>query len=201
MTNPKTENFPPKLFLLLIFGALIGGTLIKTYFEELDIRKERVRLEKQGIENARAAAIAAAEEDELKKSLLPLPSSGIFKPKGLKEFDPQNSSRLKVINAPGANALIKLINVKDGEEVISIFLRAGETVEVRVPLGNYKAKIASGQNWYGDSIRFGPKTSYAIFDTTFNFYIEDNKLVGNELTLTRVVNGNLKQDPLNADDF
>jgi hypothetical protein len=201
MTNPKTENFPPKLFLLLIFGALIGGTLIKTYFEELDIRKERVRLEQQGIENARAAAIAAAEEDELKKSLLPLPSSGIFKLKNLKEFDPNNSPRLKVINAPGANALVKLKREKDGIEVISVFVRAGETVEVRVPLGSYFLHIASGEKWYGESIRFGPNTTYIQFKTVFNFYIKENKLVGKILTLTQVVNGNLKQEPLNANDF
>lgn len=193
------KRFLYQFLLLFVVAGLIFGEGYRQNIESQ--QKEGIRLEQQGIEKARAAAIAAAEENELRKAELPLPNNGIFKMNNRKGFDSNNSPRLKVINSPGANALIKLIRAKDSVEVMSVFIRAGETVEVRVPLGSYQAKIASGQTWYGDSIRFGPKTSYAIFDTTFNFYIEENQLVGNELTLTRVVNGNLKQKLLIANDF
>jgi hypothetical protein len=96
---------------------------------------------------------------------------------------------------------MKLIRIKDNVEVMSIFIRAGQTVEVKVPLGSYKAKIASGQTWYGDAVRFGPNTSYATLDTVLEFSIQGNQLLGNELMLTRVRDGNLKQVPLSATEF
>lgn len=85
--------------------------------------------------------------------------------------------------------------------LVSIFVRAGETVEVKVPLGTYKAKIASGQTWYGDEIRFGPSTGYGEFSSTFDFRIEGDQLAGNEVTLTRVTNGNLHRSPIDASQF
>jgi hypothetical protein len=84
---------------------------------------------------------------------------------------------------------------------MSIFIRAGQTVELGVPVGSYKAKIASGQTWYGDSIRFGPNTSYAMLDTVLHFSIQGSQLLGKELTLTQIKDGNLRQVPLGANDF
>lgn len=193
------KRFAYQLILLLSFGGVVSGEL---YRQELESReKERVRLEQQGIERARAAAIAAQQEEELRKSALPLPSNGIFRMADRRGFNPYNAPPLKITNAPGANTLMKLIRVSDGVEVMSIFIRAGQTVEVGVPLGSYKAKIASGQTWYGDSIRFGPSTSYATLDTVLHFSIEGTQLLGNELTLTRIKDGNLRQVPLSAYDF
>jgi hypothetical protein len=65
---------------------------------------------------------------------------------------------------------------------MSIFIRAGQTVEVAVPFGSYKVKIASGQTWYGDAVRFGPNTSYAILDAVFDFTKEGSQLLGHQLT-------------------
>ena len=96
---------------------------------------------------------------------------------------------------------MKLIRIKDNVEVMSIFIRAGQTVEVKVPLGSYKAKMASGQTWYGDAVRFGPNTSYATLDTVLEFSIQGNQLLGHELMLTRVKDGNLRQGPLSASEF
>ncbi len=116
-------------------------------------------------------------------------------------FNPHNAPPFKISNAPGANTLMKLVRTSDGMEVISIFIRAGQTVEVRVPPGSYKAKIASGQTWYGDAIRFGPSTSYAVLDTVLSFSVEGSQLLGNEVRLTRVREGNLRETPLSAKDF
>lgn len=96
---------------------------------------------------------------------------------------------------------MKLIRTSDGAEVMSIFIRAGQTVELGVPVGSYNAKIASGQTWYGDSIRFGPNTSYTTLDTVLHFSIQGSQLLGNELTLTQIKNGNLRQVPLSANEF
>jgi hypothetical protein len=193
------KRFVYQVVLLLAFGGLVTGEIYRQELESQD--KERIRLEQQGIERARAVAIAAQQEDELRKSELPLPTNGIFRMADRRGLNQNNTPPLKITNAPGANTLLKLIRTTDGVEVMSVFIRAGQSIEVGVPLGSYKAKIASGQTWYGDSIRFGPNTSYATLDTVLDFYIEGTQLVGNQLTLTRVKDGNLKQVPLNASDF
>jgi len=188
------QRFFYQLILLLAFAGLVAGEI---YRQELESQgRERIRLEQQGIERARAAAIAAQQQEELRKSELPLPRNGLFR-----GFSPINAPPLKVTNSPGANSLLKLIRTSDGVEVMSIFIRAGQTVELGVPVGSYKAKIASGQTWYGDAIRFGPNTSYAALDTVLEFSIQGSQLLGHELTLTRIKDGNLKEVPLSADEF
>ena len=84
---------------------------------------------------------------------------------------------------------------------MSLFIHAGQSAEVAVPFGNYKARIATGQTWYGESVRFGPNTNYAVLDAILDFKLEGNQLVGHELTLSKIKNGNLKQVPLSAGDF
>jgi hypothetical protein len=188
------KRFVYQLLLLVSFAGLISGELYRQELESQE--KERIRLEQQGIERVRAAAIAAQQQEELRKSELPLPRSGLFR-----GFSPVNAPPLKVTNSPGANTLMKLIRTSDGAEVMSIFIRAGQVVELGVPVGSYKAKIASGQIWYGDSIRFGPNTSYATLDTVLHFSIQGSQLLGNELTLTQIKDGNLRQAPLSANEF
>ncbi|MEQ1845921.1 MAG: hypothetical protein ABL983_10155, partial [Nitrospira sp.] len=108
---------------------------------------------------------------------------------------------LLIENVPFDHTLVKLIRTSNGAEVMSIFVRAGESVEVYVPVGTYKAKMASGQTWYGDAIRFGPSTKYAELEGIFEFKIEGLQLLGHRLTLTRVTHGNLREHSLNASDF
>ena len=165
------------------------------------VETERVRLEQQGIERSRAAAIAANKAEELKRMEKPLPSSGIFKMTNKIYYDPDRSPPLKVKNSPNANTLMKLSRTNDGTEVMSIFIRAGQTIEVAVPVGNYRAKLASGQTWYGEAVRFGPTTSYSYLDKVLNFAIEGDQLMGHEIVLTRITNGNLQQLPLAANEF
>ncbi len=188
------KRFVYQLLLLVSFAGLISGEL---YRQELDSQeKERIRLEQQGIERARAAAIAAKQQEALRKSEQPLPRSGLFR-----GYSPVNAPPLKVTNSPEANTLMKLIRTSDGAEVMSIFIRAGQTVKLGVPVGSYKVKIASGHTWYGNSIRFGPSTSYASLDTVLHFSIQGSQLLGNELTLKKIKDGNLHQVSLSANDF
>lgn len=193
------RRFAYQSLLLLAFVGLVAGELYRQ--ERADAKAERIRLEQQGIESRRAAEIARRNADTLKTMERPLPKSGILRFADGGGFDPDSHPPLKISNSPDANTLMKLIRVSDGTEVMSIFIRAGQTVEVAVPFGSYKAKIASGQTWYGDAVRFGPNTSYATLDAVFAFRKEGSQLLGHQLTLTRVRNGNLKQLPLTATDF
>lgn len=160
---------------------------------------ERARLERQGIERAQAEALVAREAEALKRLEQPLPKTGVFRManrRSHKNTDPP----LLIENVP-EHTFMKLIRISDGEEAMSIFVRAGESVEVSVPVGNYKAKLASGQTWYGEVVWFGPSTKYAALEGTFEFNVEGNHLAGHRLTLTRVSQGNLREHSLSASDF
>ena len=193
------KRFLYQTLLLLTFVGLIAGEIFRQQRASAEI--ETVRLEKEGVERRKAAAIAAAEAEALKSMEEPLPRSGIYRFADRRNYNLNRSPPLQINNSPDANTLMKLVRVEDGAEVMSIFIRAGETVKVAVSVGSYKAKIASGQIWYGDSVRFGPTTSYAILDAALDFKVEESQLVGHELTLTRIRDGNLRQLPLTATDF
>jgi hypothetical protein len=193
------RRFAYQLLLLLIFISGVSGMI---YLDE--IRKqdnERIRLEKLGMENAKAEAIASAQAEELRKLEKPLPTNGLFRVANFIRYDPDRSPPLKLTGSSDSHTLMKLIRVVDDLEVISIFVRAGQTVEVGIPVGTYKAKIATGQTWYGDQVRFGPKTGYAVLDTVQEFTIEGNQLLGREIRLTLARDGNLTQSSLSASEF
>lgn len=193
----KNWRFISQIVIIFSAAALISGFM---WMEQRERQAEEAdRLRAEGIAQAQAEAIAAEEEAALKAMEQPLPESGVHyslygRPKD--DWPP-----FKINNGPVGNALVKLSRASDGEEVISIFVRAGETVEVAVPLGSYEGKIASGQTWYGDEVRFGPETSYAQFGSDFAFTIEGDQLVGTEVTLTYVENGNLSRRSIDAIDF
>lgn len=186
------------LLLLLITG--LGALAI---YQQSVIKREQeaVRLVQQGIARERAAAIAAQEAAELRKLERPLPANGVFHMASRSAYDPRNLPPLTVIGPSGSNTLMKLVRDADGAEVMSIFIRAGQTVEVGVPIGDYKVKIASGQIWYGDTVRFGPTTSYARLDVVLKFSIEGSQLLGHKLTLNRMRDGNMREAPLSANQF
>jgi hypothetical protein len=52
---------------------------------------------------------------------------------------------------------------------MTVFVRGGETVETRAPLGKFIVKYASGDTWYGYDHLFGPDTTYTKADETFIF--------------------------------
>ena len=193
----RNRRFIVQATILTVLATTIGTNIIIA--QRAEQAREAVRLEQEGIAKAQADAIAAEQESALKAMEKPLPESGIHSSsfgKSGRDWPP-----FRINNAPGANALIKLVRTDDGLEVISIFVRAGETVDVNVPLGSFRAKIASGQTWYGDEVRFGPTTSYGEFSSTFNFRIEGGQLAGNEITLSHVTNGNLRENAIDASDF
>lgn len=69
----------------------------------------------------------------------------------------------------GENYLLKLTDAESGVDVMTVFVRGGETVETRAPLGTFIVKYASGTTWYGYEYLFGPSTTYSKADETFAF--------------------------------
>lgn len=67
---------------------------------------------------------------------------------------------LKLVNPAGSHKWLKLLRASDESEIVGLFIRSGDTVEVTVPVGAYRVKAATGQTWQGENARFGPKTQY-----------------------------------------
>lgn len=103
--------------------------------------------------------------------------------------------------AKGQHHLMKLVNALTEDPVMTIFVRSGTTVEIKVPLGIYEVRYASGEIWYGYEYLFGPETSYSKADKTFSFKIDGDQISGFSITLYKVVNGNLSTSPIRPMDF
>lgn len=150
---------------------------------------------------APAAAPAETSRWEDVTPTEPMPMSGVFK-RYVKTRRGDPMPPFKISTSENAqNWLIKLCDQESNLPVMTVFVRAGETVEVKVPIGSYRVKFASGERWYGESNLFGPDTDYSTIDDPLDFRVKGNQLVGHALSLTAVPNGNLWRKELAAADF
>ena len=108
---------------------------------------------------------------------------------------------LSINTSAGSNYLVKLVDAFSGEDVMDIFIHGGSNIEVKVPLGNYHIKYASGENWYGYQHFFGPETGYSKAESVFRFKDTGYQVTGYTLTLYRVTNGNLRTKGINKSQF
>ena len=110
-------------------------------------------------------------------------------------------ARFKVSAPEGTHYWVKLVDASTSAPAIAMFVRGGTTAEVKVPVGTYVIKYASGQKWYGTTHLFGPDTAYGKADQTMRFWIEGNIVHGHSMTLYKVLNGNLRTQSINASEF
>ncbi len=185
--------------LAFVASALVGWSAIEQRHEA---ESERIRLERLGMQRAEAEAIAARQADELRKHQQPLPISGVYSAKvpGYKQWK-KDLPPLKVATNPGSNYFLKLTDWQTGRTALTVFVRGGEEVEVGVPPGSYRITLASGAVWYGEDIRFGPDTEYSVIDKPSDFTVEGTQLLGHELRLMNIKNGNLRRRPITANQF
>lgn len=111
----------------------------------------------------------------------------------------------KVDNSQGDHALIKLVDASTGEDALTVFVRAGSIVEIEVPLGTYEARYATGETWYGYTYNFGPSTAYSKADRYLDFSenetVYGTQVSGCEITLYKVMHGNLSTSRIQASQF
>jgi hypothetical protein len=128
----------------------------------------------------------------------PLPPNGHVRP-------PVNASQtapFRILTSGGdTHYVLKLVESGTGRSVLTVFVRSGHQVDIRVPFGTYVVKYASGQKWYGYQHLFGPYTVYTKADSTFPFRREGNQIKGFSITLYAVEGGNLSTLPLTPKDF
>jgi hypothetical protein len=91
------------------------------------------------------------------------------------------------------NCVIKLETWNEGIPVIELFVKAGEQAETKlVPLGDYRVKIACGNQWYGRQEMFGRGTQISIGEKPAQLWQVGNTTYGFILTLTKRIDGNFK---------
>lgn len=61
------------------------------------------------------------------------------------------------------DSFIKLYT-KSGEYVLGVYVKAGKTVRVNIPIGEYEFRIAYGSSWFGEKNLFGEDGYYEIFE-------------------------------------
>ena len=120
----------------------------------------------------------------------------------VQKFISSNSiAPLTIQTSAGTNYLVKIVDYYSKSEVMTVFVRGGDTTKIKVPLGVYEIKYASGKKWYGYQYLFGSKTSYSKADSSFSFENTGYQITGYTITLYSVSNGNLRTKHINKSDF
>lgn len=101
----------------------------------------------------------------------------------------------------GENYFIKLVDADTNKTAVTVFVRGGDSINIKVPLGAYELRSAAGDDWYGEDHLFGSHTSYSKADKVFNFYVDGPVIQGNTVELINRVDGNLHTSKIDKDEF
>jgi hypothetical protein len=115
--------------------------------------------------------------------------------------DKEAVAPFKISTSSSGYYFVKLVDATTNQPAMVVFVHGGRSIEVNVPVGSYRMLYAAGTTWFGTEHYFGPETAYSQADTILKFYIEGNCYSGNEVTLYRVQNGNLRTSRISKDQF
>jgi len=109
----------------------------------------------------------------------------------------------EIVTSLGNDYFVKLINSTTNVEMIGVFVKGGQEIEVEVPTGQYIMRYASGETWRGIQHLFGPGnlTSYQASSDIFNFDFSDGYYRGYTIELIRQAGGNLDTRSISASSF
>lgn len=106
------------------------------------------------------------------------------------------NSPLKIKTNVGSHYWVKIVSAYN-KEVVSYFIRGGETLDVKLPIGSYVVKYAYGDTWYGREHLFGENTRYSQADEVLDFYYGQ----GYVIELIQQLDGNLHTTAIDASQF
>ena len=86
------------------------------------------------------------------------------------------------------------------ESDMAFYVKAGQTVEVEVPIGVYRLYYAAGYEFYGTDELFLSSEMYTS-EELLDFYADKKYYQGHSITLYAVENGNFDTDPVDPADF
>lgn len=222
----NTSGVPAGIWLLIILAGVVIVVLnlrpliwraakhmvsIQSEKRVAEYRFARQREQAKGNERiAEENRIAEAYKEKLEQDerheKLPYPESGKVRILDEDKFRDklQNAkgenlplSPFKITTPEGCYYLMKLVEIGSKTAIMDIFCHPGETIETYVPDGDYEARMAIGQTWYGYDYRFGAFTAYQKMDTVLHF----EQCKGHHVTLQKSYFGNLKTKDITEEDF
>ena len=109
------------------------------------------------------------------------------------------------LNAGDSPVFVKIINEKDPDSFVSIYVRANKSATVHIKNGDYILKYATGSKWYGSRDLFGTDTRFYSADTTLEMTTSrsGNYIYYQQYTITlyTVAGGNLSTSAISSEDF
>ncbi len=139
-----------------------------------------------------------SETRPLSRSGSALPETGILKYPFRYAMAP-----LTIRTAAGSNFLVRLIDTSSDQVVTTAFVRGGDVLHMKVPLGSYRIRYASGTAWFGEDAEdpFGPDTAYSEADRTFEFRDDGASVSGFTVELIKQRHGNLQSKKISKKSF
>jgi hypothetical protein len=144
----------------------------------------------------------------------PLPESGIVRRS--EEVEAEDIAPFQVVVPAGSPAeqtdssisqalqrhyFVKLVDWESGQAVVTLFVRAGETTEIKVPIGKYRLRYASGHQWYGEKPLFGDHTTAEQAIDPLIFAIAEDRIQGHTIRFKSSMAGNMRAKDINQSDF
>ncbi len=120
------------------------------------------------------------------------PPSGQFEVAHLEaQGTPQAPLRI-VGSRRGEHCILRLVIWHTNAPALAVFVRGGETIDARVPVGQYRGTIVCGSTWYGDR-QFGPNVVQDEIEAPLAFVRSGSGQVkGMQIELTKRLGGNLR---------
>ena len=115
--------------------------------------------------------------------------------------DEERLARLKIDTPNGSNYLIRLKDIDSGKKIATIYIQGGQPYSAKVPLGNYVMVYASGTEWYGNKLKFGPEMVTNKFDSVMSFRIDGTKIVGKSVSFYDIPGGNLSSTRIRPEEL
>ena len=144
----------------------------------------------QARENSAAIPVSLLQPKEsFSEPTVSFPQTGLFE----SHVDKESVAIFKVTSfAEAEPGFIKLVDVSDESNVVTLFVNPGETASIKVPLGSYEMLCAAGRIWYGPKYLFGPDTRYTKVDMVYDFKEDPSgRIDGWSVDMTPYSDGNL----------
>lgn len=113
----------------------------------------------------------------------------------------RSKATIKVNTQKGVDYYLKLVDVESKKTVRSWFVQGGRISQIGVPAGTFYLIVNEGTSWCGAKLGFGPGTVLYRADDTFELEDTGNQRNGVEVTLYRVVGGNLSTTGISESEF
>ena len=139
------------------------------------------------------------EEPKFDEPVQPLPENGAW----WKYRDEEHVAPLRIETrwSGSHHYYVKVHDRTTGSPVLTVFVRGGQTAEVKVPVGTHGLKYATGTTWYGREHLFGPDTKYSKASQPFEFNSTGYQVSGYTVQLYRQRDGNLHTYDIDKDEF